>query len=177
MDKLSKSPETRIFQADFIKEIKKEIDDVMPKARTLRALKHHISEEKAEVEIFEEISSKLIAIVHALNADKMTIENENELKILLFEIESYALDVVQKAKNIELQHITNRIREEGGTLLRKMVVVLEALEKYSNINMGKSSIQEIRNLSKDAFNFLMDVILNERTETAEVQQITEIELD
>lgn len=177
MDKLSKSPETRIFQADLIKEIKKEMDDEMPKARTLRALKYHISEEKAEAEILEEISSKLIAIVHASNADKMTIENENELKILLFEIESYALDMVQKTKNIELQHITNRIREEGGTLLRKMVVVVEAFEKYRNINMGKSSIKEIRDLCKDLFNFYMDVILNERTETAEVQQITEIELD
>ena len=174
MNRLLKPAEVRISGADFVKEMK-EIDDEMPKATTLRALKYHISEEKAELEILEEIISKLIAIIHSTDIDKMTIEDKKQAKIFLFEIESYALDVVQKAQNIELQHIINKIHEEVGSLQKQMEALVEAKEKCRNI--GYTSIQEIRDKAKDVFNFVMDVLLNETSETAEIQQITEIELD
>ena len=167
----------------FFEMINKLIEE-FHKSVTFRALKYNISKDKAEVELLEELTSKSIAVAHAIAAVKMmktNQENEKEekFKIILQEMESYTLNAAQTTQNRNLQHIIQRMNEENNSLLQMMVGFRECFEKIGNFSDGNTSVQEIRNFPEDMCNLLWSFlsIFNQTKETEEDQQITEIELD
>lgn len=141
--------------------------DELYKARTVRGLQYHITEEEAEVEIIEEIFSKLIATVHTHEAyimrTKGEYDKEKDLKSLLLEMESYIFNVAQKTTQSENDTSLDILEILGG--------LMEKIEKFSKLLPSG-----LRDYVVDISNMLPS-IFNQTKETAEVRQISEIELD
>lgn len=106
------------------------IDELIKaRTRTLRPLHYHITEEEAEVEIIEEIFSKLIATVHTNGANIMRTKGEygkeKEIKSLLLEIESYIFNVAQKTAQSENDTSLDILEIQGG--------LMEKIENFSKL--------------------------------------------
>lgn len=135
------------------------------KERTLRGLQYNTPEEKTE-EGTCEFLSKWIAVFHTNVARVMRTKGnlfkEKELKNSLPDIERNFLNLTQKIKHVNL------------TVLDKLEIFRELMEKIENCYKLLPSLHTNIHASvlRDFFfNF------NQTKETAEVQKISEIELD
>lgn len=145
------------------------------KARTLRGLQYHIKEEGAEVEIIEEILSKLIATVHTNGAyimrTKGEYDKEKEIKSLLLEIESHIFNVVQETAQSENDTSLDILEILGGFMekIENFIKLLPSQETNKYLSGLRDYVVDISNM--------LPSIFNQTKETAEVRQISEIELD
>lgn len=173
MIKLPTSTEIHVPKprADEIKVSFYEVNDELIKARTLRGLKNHISEEKAEEEICEEVVSKAIALLHSNGAHMIRTKGEHgkekEIKSVLLDIEDYILKTSQKIIHAENVSPLDILEIFSG--------VLEKIENFyqENLDIHVSGLQ-------DYFEDMSEILLSffdQTKETAEVPQISEIELD
>lgn len=131
------------------------------------------STEMAYRELAGELMSKVIEYLHTNGADimrtKAEYDKEKVCKIVLLEIERNMFNAAQKA-----------LHAENDTALHVMEIFREVHEKTENFIKEFTSLQHCR----DIYNFFISIlnqmvisILNQTKKAAEVQQITEIELD
>lgn len=179
MIKLPTSTEVHvpIPRADELKVSFYESIDELVKARTrtLRALHYHISEEKAELEIILENFSELIANLHSngeyIMRTKGEYDKEKDLKSLLLEMESYISNVAQKKTQSE--------NDASLDILETLRWLMEKSENLSKLLLSQETnkyLSGLRDYVEDISNMLPS-IFNQTKETAEVRQISEIELD
>lgn len=190
MEKLIESPEVPATLADTIKLYFTELFDELykgyVKAITSRALKYHISQEKAMLDVIPMAISKFIALMEEIIAvDMMKSEGNHDVataldfKTFIKEIESYILVV---SENINFPKITYmlQIKTENDLLENVTEMVREQIAKIEKtLNNENASLLDIRSVAKDVFELVMDVlnILNHSKATTEVPQIKVKELE
>ena len=133
------------------------------KTATSRALKYHISMEKALLEIGIGPIIKCMAFTHANLADTMIRNKESvdgycdmEMKLGLFEIESYLLNIAQ---HIDLPQVVKQISEDADAVEKVTELLRERIEIIqTTFNIECASFTEYRAFCKDVFNVVMDVI-------------------
>ena len=179
MIKLPTSTEVHvpIPRADELKVSFYESIDELIKARTrtLRALHYHISEEKTGLEIILEKFSELIANLHSNGAyimrTKGEYDKEKDFKSLLLEMESFIFNVAQK-----ILHAENDTSLDILEIKRGLVEKVENFYKLLPSQDTNKHLSELLDCVEDISNMLPS-IFNQTKETAEVRQISEIELD
>ena len=148
--------------ADEIKVRTDVMFDKFLKARTLRELQYNTPEENAEDGTCEFLS-KCIAVMHTNAAREMrtkgNLVKEKELKNSLLDIESKVLNVAEKTIHVNLTE-------------------LDTLEMYREFEKCFKLLSlPYRNIYVSMVRDMFPSIFNQTKETAEVQQISEIELD
>ena len=124
LEKIIKSTEEQISLTDIIVhvvEVMNETLDDFFKAATLRALKYHISMEKAFLDLGKVFLLKIIAVIHAILIDiiiNLPGINVNEVRMCLLEMEGYLLKVGQKVHYMDFEHVRKRILEDNDTFLK-----------------------------------------------------------
>lgn len=154
------------------------------KTATSRALKYQISMEEAVSEIGKGLIIKCMAFMHANLADTMMRNKESvdgdchmEMKLYLFEIESYWLNIAQHR---DLPQVFQQISEDKDAVVKVTELLRERIEKIqTTFNIECASFTELRAVCKDVFNIVMDVIshFSQTGETTFVKHITEKEFD
>ena len=185
-DYISNSAEEQSSFADIMKNsVKKYVVDVGNEliiTATSRALKYQISMEEAVSEIGKGVIIKCIAFMHANSADTMMRNIESvdgdcdmEMKLYLFEIESYLLNIAQHR---DLPQFFQQISENKDAVVKVTELLRERIEIIqTTFNIDCASFTEYRAFCKDVFNLVMDVIshFNQAGETTFVKHITEKE--
>ena len=198
MEKFIESPEVPTTLADTIKlyftELFDELYKAFMKAITSRALKYHISQEKAMLDVIPKAISKFIALIEEIIAvelmkkegmeeiiavDIMESEGKDDVattvnfKTFINEIESYILIV---SENINFQKIKYmlQIKKENDLLENVTEMVREQIGKIEKtLNNENASFLDLRSVAKDIFELVMDVlnILNHFKATTEIPEI------
>nr|XP_022304747.1 uncharacterized protein LOC111111870 [Crassostrea virginica] len=151
------------------------------KTATSQALKYQIPMEEAVSEIGKGLL-KCMAFMHANYADTMMRNKESvdgdglmEMKLYLFEMESYLLNIEQHR---DLPQVFQQISEDKDAVVKVTELLRERIERIqTTFNTECASFTEYRALCKDVFNLVMDVIshFNQAGETTFVKHITEKE--
>nr|XP_022306259.1 uncharacterized protein LOC111112774 isoform X3 [Crassostrea virginica] len=182
LEKTIKSTGEPISLTDYIVhtvEFMNETLDEFFKAATLRALKYHISMEKAFLDLGKGFLFKIIAVIHAILID-IIIKTPglivNEVRMCLLEMEGYLLKVGQKVNNMDLKHVIKRILEDNDTFLKVKELLKERMDTFEK-TMNKFNEKEFPDQAKDIFHLVMDVlsIFNQAEEPTEFQQAAEKE--
>lgn len=163
----------RLQLADEVKVWQYVMFDQFRKISTLRGLQYNTPEEQADEESCE-IQSKLIAVVHTNIARVMrtngNLVKEKELKNSLLDIESKVLNATRKVIHVNLTVL------DTLEILREVFENIENCYKLLPSQHANIYVSMLRDCYEGISNMLLS-ISNQTKEKAEVQQISEIELD